>query len=83
MGRKHRCSRLLITWIKFGILRKRKWPNPIRKSRLLGSKDSIRQQLTEFQEKYDAQEIMVVSYIFDPDQQKRSYEILKEVVDEA
>ena len=50
---------------------------------LLGSKDSIRQQLTEFQEKYDAQEIMVVSYIFDPDQQKRSYEILKEVVDEA
>ena len=49
---------------------------------LLGSKDSIRKQLTGFQEKYDVQEIMVVSYIFDPDKQKRSYEILKEVVDE-
>ncbi|MGE8077460.1 LLM class flavin-dependent oxidoreductase [Peribacillus loiseleuriae] len=49
---------------------------------LLGSKDSIRRQLTAFQEKYDVQELMVVSYIFDPDKQKRSYEILKEIVDE-
>lgn len=48
---------------------------------LLGSKDSIRDQLTSFQEKYQVDEIMAVSYIFDPDKQKRSYEILKEVVD--
>jgi luciferase family oxidoreductase group 1 len=48
---------------------------------LLGSKDSIRDQLTSFQEKYNVDEFMAVSYIFDPDKQKRSYEILKEVVD--
>ncbi|KAB2336311.1 LLM class flavin-dependent oxidoreductase [Cytobacillus depressus] len=48
---------------------------------LLGSKDSIKKQLTSFQEKYNVDEIMAVSYIFDPDKQKRSYEILKEVVD--
>jgi luciferase family oxidoreductase group 1 len=48
---------------------------------LLGSKETIKQQLTNFQEKYNVDEIMAVSYIFDPDKQKRSYEILKEVVD--
>jgi len=49
---------------------------------LKGSKDTIRKQLTSFQEKYDVDEIMAVSYIYDRDKQKRSYEILKEVVDE-
>ncbi|MFD2683186.1 LLM class flavin-dependent oxidoreductase [Bacillus seohaeanensis] len=48
---------------------------------LLGSKDTVRQQLTDFQEKYNVDELMAVSYIFDPAKQKRSYEILKEVVD--
>ncbi len=48
---------------------------------LLGSKDSIRNQLTSFQEKYNVDELMAVSYIYDPNKQKRSYEILKEVVD--
>lgn len=48
---------------------------------LLGSKDSIRKQLTSFQEKYHVDEIMAVSYIFNPDKQKHSYQILKEVVD--
>ncbi|WP_026575401.1 LLM class flavin-dependent oxidoreductase [Bacillus sp. UNC438CL73TsuS30] len=48
---------------------------------LLGSKETIRQQLTSFQEKYDVQEIMAVSYIFDFEKQKRAYEILKEVVE--
>ncbi len=48
---------------------------------LLGSKDSIREQFEHFQAKYDVDEMMAVSYIFDPDKQKRSYEILKEVVD--
>lgn len=48
---------------------------------LLGSKETIRQQLTSFQEIYNVDEIMAVSYIYDPNKQKRSYEILKEVVD--
>lgn len=48
---------------------------------LLGSKESIKDQLTSFQEKYNVDEIMAVSYIYDPEKQKRSYEILKEVVD--
>ncbi|MFC4403074.1 LLM class flavin-dependent oxidoreductase [Gracilibacillus xinjiangensis] len=48
---------------------------------LLGSKASIREQLTNFQEKYHVDEIMAVSYIYDTDKQKRSYQILKEVVD--
>lgn len=50
---------------------------------LMGSKNTVRQQLTDFQEKYNVDEMMAVSYIFDPDKQKRSYEILKEVVDGA
>ncbi|WP_226035151.1 LLM class flavin-dependent oxidoreductase [Aquibacillus saliphilus] len=48
---------------------------------LLGSKDSIREQLSRFQEKYNVDEIMAISYIYDTDKQKRSYQILKEVVD--
>jgi luciferase family oxidoreductase group 1 len=48
---------------------------------LLGSKESIRQQLISFQEKYNVDEIMAVTYMFDPEKQKRSYEILKDVVD--
>jgi luciferase family oxidoreductase group 1 len=47
---------------------------------LLGSKETIRQQLMGFQEIFNVDEIMAVSYIYDPDKQKRSYEILKEVV---
>lgn len=49
---------------------------------LLGSKDTILTQLTAFQEKYNVDELMAVSYIYDKDKQKRSYEILKEVVGE-
>ena len=48
---------------------------------LLGSKKTIQQKLLAFQEKYNVDEIMAVSYIFDPDKQKRSYEIFKEVAD--
>ena len=50
---------------------------------LVGSKQSIREQLTSFQEQYNVDEIMAVSYIYDPDKQKRSYEILKEVINEG
>ncbi|GAE28127.1 flavin-utilizing monoxygenase [Halalkalibacter wakoensis JCM 9140] len=48
---------------------------------LLGSKDSVRKQLTSFQQKYNVNEIMAVTYMFDPNKQKRSYEIFKEIVD--
>jgi luciferase family oxidoreductase group 1 len=48
---------------------------------LLGSKETIRQQLESFQEFYAVDEIMAVSYIYDPEKQKRSYEIFKEVVE--
>lgn len=55
--------------------------NAMSRVTLIGSKASIKDQLTNFQNKYNVDEIMAVSYIFDPDKQKRSYEILKEVVD--
>jgi luciferase family oxidoreductase group 1 len=48
---------------------------------LQGSKETIRQQLTRFQSIYQVDEIMAVSYIYDPGKQMRSYEILKEIVD--
>ncbi|WP_175495248.1 hypothetical protein [Gracilibacillus orientalis] len=48
---------------------------------LLGSKESIREQLTNFQEKYQVDELMAISYIYDTEKQKNSYQILKEVVD--
>ncbi len=48
---------------------------------LLGSKETLRQQLIRFQDMYAVDEIMAVSYIYDPEKQKRSYEIFKEVVD--
>ena len=49
---------------------------------LLGDKAAIREQLIDFQTKYKVDEIMAVSYIFDEEKQKRSYEIFKEVVSE-
>ncbi|WP_456275119.1 LLM class flavin-dependent oxidoreductase [Bacillus sp. AK128] len=48
---------------------------------LMGSKDTVRKQFTRFQELYNVDEIMAVSYIFDEEKQKRSYEIFKQVVD--
>lgn len=48
---------------------------------LIGSKETIRQQLTSFQDYYAVDEIMAVSYIYDPEKQKRSYQIFKEVVE--
>ncbi|QIZ09405.1 LLM class flavin-dependent oxidoreductase [Priestia megaterium] len=48
---------------------------------LIGSKETVRQQLTKFQDYYNVDELMAVSYIYDTEKQKRSYEILKEVVD--
>jgi luciferase family oxidoreductase group 1 len=48
---------------------------------LVGSKETVRAQLTNFQEKYNVDEIMAVSYIFNPEKQKRSYQIFKEIVE--
>jgi luciferase family oxidoreductase group 1 len=48
---------------------------------LMGSKATVRQQFSRFQELYNVDEIMAVSYIFDSEKQKRSYEIFKEIVD--
>ena len=47
----------------------------------LGDKDTVRKQMANFQENYNVDEIMVVSYIYDREKQKRSYEIFKEVVE--
>lgn len=49
---------------------------------LIGSMESVRNQLSEFQAAYQVDELMAVSYIFDPDKQKRSFEILKEITRE-
>ncbi len=48
---------------------------------LMGSKETVREQLIGFQEQYNVDEIMAVSYIYDPEKQKRSYQLLKEIVD--
>ncbi|WP_409290411.1 LLM class flavin-dependent oxidoreductase [Peribacillus sp. SCS-37] len=47
----------------------------------MGSKETVKAQFTNFQEKYQVDEIMAVSYIFDPEKQKRSYQIFKDIVD--
>src|SRR5690625_1055340 len=49
---------------------------------LLGDKAAIREQLIDFQTKYEVDEIMAVSYLCDEEKQKRSYESFKEVVSE-
>lgn len=46
-----------------------------------GSKETVRRQLTRFQELYNVDEVIAVSYIFDEEKQKRSYEIFKEVTE--
>ena len=46
----------------------------------LGSKHSIREQYSRFQAKYNVDEIMVVTYIYDQAKQIRSYELFQEAV---
>jgi luciferase family oxidoreductase group 1 len=48
---------------------------------LSGDKQSIREQLINFQNEYNVDEVMAVTYIYDIGKQKRSYEIFKEVID--
>lgn len=47
----------------------------------LGSKETVHEQYNRFQEAYNVDEIMVVSYIFDPEKQKRSYQMFKDIVE--
>ncbi|UQX55407.1 LLM class flavin-dependent oxidoreductase [Cytobacillus pseudoceanisediminis] len=47
----------------------------------MGSKETVRGQLEQFQYMYNVDEIMAVSYIYDEEKQKRSYEIFKEITD--
>ncbi|ALC92479.1 hypothetical protein AM500_23980 [Bacillus sp. FJAT-18017] len=47
----------------------------------VGGKETIRSQFQSFQDKYNVDEIMAVTYMYDRGKQIRSYEILKEVVD--
>lgn len=45
-----------------------------------GDKEAIREQLTAFQAEYDADELIVATFLYDVQHQIRSYEILKEVM---
>ncbi|MGM0900901.1 MAG: LLM class flavin-dependent oxidoreductase [Bacillota bacterium] len=48
---------------------------------LMGSKETVREQLTGFQENYNVDELMAVSYIYDREKQIHSYQILKDIVE--
>jgi len=45
---------------------------------LIGSRETVRKRFEAFLERYDADEIMAVTYIYDPAKQIRSYELFKE-----
>ncbi|MCG1008877.1 LLM class flavin-dependent oxidoreductase [Salinicoccus sp. ID82-1] len=47
---------------------------------LMGSEDTVLEKLRLFQNQYGVDEIMAVSYIYDTDAQKRSYDIFEAVV---
>ena len=47
---------------------------------MLGAHDTVLEKLRLFQIQFNVDEIMAVSYIFDKDAQKRSYDIFEEVV---
>ncbi|ULG71198.1 LLM class flavin-dependent oxidoreductase [Macrococcus brunensis] len=46
---------------------------------LIGSKETVKQQLEDFQNEFHVDEIIAVSYIYDTDKLKRSFQILKEI----
>ncbi|MFP6334702.1 LLM class flavin-dependent oxidoreductase, partial [Bacillus subtilis] len=49
----------------------------------IGSEETVKQQLKDFQNKYNVDEIMAVSYIYDLDKQYQSYESFKKIVDDV
>jgi len=48
----------------------------------IGSEETVKKQFLAFKEKYNVDEIMAVSYIYDLDKQYKSFESFKKVVDE-
>lgn len=48
----------------------------------IGSEETVKKQFLAFQEKYNVDEIMAVSYIYDLDKQYKSFVSFKKVVDE-
>lgn len=49
---------------------------------IMGDKDRIKRELVEFQEMFQADEIIALTNIYDTDSEIRSYEIMKEVSDD-
>lgn len=49
----------------------------------IGSKETVAKQFKKFQEKYNVDEIMAVSYIYDIEKQFQSYKQFKDIVDEV
>lgn len=47
----------------------------------IGSPESVKRQIIEFQERFNADEIMVTSHIYSHEARKKSYSIIREVVD--
>ena len=48
---------------------------------LIGGRETVKKRLAGFLERYEADEIMAVTYIFDPVKQIRSYELFKEAAE--
>ena len=48
---------------------------------VIGSPKTVKAQLEQLQKQVNADEFMVVSYIYDKDKQARSYELILEAVD--
>lgn len=49
-------------------------------SSFIGSKESVKAQIEAFQEEFNADEFIVVSYIYDEQKQHYSYQLLKEIM---
>lgn len=50
---------------------------------LVGDKTSIREQLINFQQKYQADELIAINYIFDEEKQFHSYSLLKQIIENS
>ncbi|MCG7657550.1 LLM class flavin-dependent oxidoreductase [Wielerella bovis] len=48
---------------------------------LIGDKDSVKQQLIDFQQKYGADELIAINYIFDEQKQHHAYSLLKQIIE--
>ncbi|ULJ59703.1 LLM class flavin-dependent oxidoreductase [Wielerella bovis] len=48
---------------------------------LIGDKDSVKQQLIDFQQKYQADELIAINYIFDEQKQHHAYTLLKQIIE--